>query len=74
MDVGDRLVKTAAALMDVKKDQVRSDSPLDHARYGVIDPLDQKVAGLAGRGKRVTLRDAPQGRPGRFHPRQAGGR
>lgn len=58
LDAGERLVKTAAALMDLKKDQVRSDSPLDHARYGVVDPLDQKVAGLAGRGKRVTLRDA----------------
>ena len=57
LDAGERLVKTAAALMDLKKDQVSSDSPLDHARYGVIDPLDQKVAGLQGRGKRVTLRD-----------------
>ena len=26
VDVGDRLVKTAAALMDLKKDQVQSDS------------------------------------------------
>jgi len=30
----------------------------DHAKYGVIDPLDQKVGSLQGRGKRVTLRDA----------------
>ncbi len=58
LDAGERLVKTAAALMDLKKDEVRSDSPLDHARYGVIDPLDQKVASLKGRGKRVTLRGA----------------
>jgi hypothetical protein len=58
VEVGDRLVKTAAALMDLRKDLVRSDSPMDHARYGVIDPLDQKVAELTGRGKRVTLRDA----------------
>jgi hypothetical protein len=57
IDVGDRLVKTAAALMDLKKDNVRSDSVQDHAPLGVVDPLDQKVAGLAGRGKRVTLRD-----------------
>jgi hypothetical protein len=58
LDAGERLVKTAAALMDLKKDQVSTDSPLDHARYGVVDPLDQKVAGLQGRGKRVTLRGA----------------
>jgi uncharacterized protein DUF4340 len=58
IDVGDRLVKTAAALMDLRKDQVRSDLVQDHAKYGVIDPLDQKVAGLQGRGKRVTLLDA----------------
>jgi hypothetical protein len=37
---------------------VKSDSVQDHAKYGVVDPLDQKAAGLTGRGKRVTLRDA----------------
>ncbi len=58
VDIGDRLAKTSAALMDLKKDMVRSDSPLDHAKYGVVDPLDDKAPGLTGRGKRVTLRDA----------------
>lgn len=58
IDVGDRLVKTSAALIDLHKDQVRSDQVQDHAKYGVIDPLDQKVSSLQGRGKRVTLRDA----------------
>jgi uncharacterized protein DUF4340 len=58
IDVGDRMVKTAAALIDLHKDQVRSDLAQDHARYGVIDPLDQKTGSLQGRGKRVTLRDA----------------
>jgi len=57
VEIGDRLAKTAAALMDLKKDIVRSDSPLDHARFGVVDPLDDK-AGYTGRGKRVTLRGA----------------
>src|ERR1035441_2258245 len=61
VDIGDRLAKTAAALMYLKKDMVRSDSPLDHAKYGVVDPLDEKVSGLTGRGKRVTLRDANGG-------------
>jgi hypothetical protein len=57
VEIGDRLAKTAAALIDLKKDIVRSDSVQDQAQLGVIDPLDAK-AGLAGRGKRVTLRDA----------------
>jgi hypothetical protein len=61
IDVGDRLVKTAGALIDVHKDQVRSDLVQDHAKYGVVDPLDQKVGSLQGRGKRVTLRDAQKG-------------
>ena len=58
VDIGDRLIKTAGALIDLKKDAVKSDSPLDHSKYGVVDPVDQKAAGLTGRGKRVTLRDA----------------
>lgn len=58
IDVGDRLNKTAGALIDAKKDQVKSDAPQDHSKFGVIDPLDQKVSSLQGRGKRVTLRDA----------------
>jgi len=53
----DRLAKTAAALVDLRKDIVRSDLVQDHYTYAVIDPLDQKVASLTGRGKRVTLRD-----------------
>jgi hypothetical protein len=57
IDVGDRLSKTAAALMDLKKDQVVAAGAQEHAKYGVIDPLDQKVSSLQGRGKRVTLRD-----------------
>ena len=58
IDVGDRMVKTSAALMDLHKDRVKSDRVQDEAKFGVIDPLDQKEASLQGRGKRVTLRDA----------------
>ena len=56
-EAGDRLAKTAAALLGLHKDMVVSDRIEDHATYGVIDPLDNAVASLAGRGKRVTLRD-----------------
>jgi hypothetical protein len=87
IDVGDRLVKTAGALIDLKKDQVRSDQPQDHGKYGVIDPLDQKVSSLQGRGKRVTLLDAKkavladfilgkpvEGKPGWRYVRVPGGK
>jgi len=60
-EAGDRLAKTAGALLDLKKDLVVSDRLEDHAAYGVIDPLDMTASSLAGRGKRVTLRDG-QGR------------
>jgi hypothetical protein len=57
VDASDRLVKTAGALIDLRKDSVRSDNAQDHAKYGVVDPTDQKTPGTSGRGKRVTLRD-----------------
>ncbi|MGH9674925.1 MAG: DUF4340 domain-containing protein [Bryobacteraceae bacterium] len=61
-DARDRLAKTAAELVDLKKDIVVSERVDEHAKYGVIDPLDAKNASLTGRGKRLTLRDA-QGAP-----------
>ena len=56
-DAEDRLAKTSAALMELRRDITVSDRIEDHSEYGVVDPLDQKVTRLAGRGKRVTLRD-----------------
>lgn len=58
IDVGDRLVKTAGALVDLKKENVVTEAAADHAKFGVIDPLDPKNPSLTGRGKHVTLRDA----------------
>ena len=52
----DRLAKTAAGVIDLKKDTIRSDDVADHEALGVIDPLDTKTTSLKGRGKRVTLR------------------
>lgn len=56
-DAKDRLSKTAAAVMDLTKDSIRSDRVEDQEEMGVIDPLDAKVASFKGRGKRITLRD-----------------
>ncbi len=56
-DAEERLATTAAALMELRKDRIVSDSVQDHARYAVVDPLDQGAASLAGRGKRVKILD-----------------
>lgn len=55
-DAKDRLAKTAAGVIDLRKDAIRSDRPQDHELLGVIDPLE-KEGPLKGRGKRVTLKD-----------------
>ncbi len=54
-DAKDRLAKTAAGVIDLKKDDFRSDNIADHEICGVIDPLDE-TAGLTGRGQRVTIK------------------
>ncbi len=55
-DGRERLAKTAAGVIGIKKDDFRSDNVADHEALGVVDPLDD-AAGLVGRGKRVTLKD-----------------
>jgi hypothetical protein len=56
-DGKDRLAKTAAGVINLRKDTIRSDRSDDHQAMGVIDPQDTKNASLEGRGKRVTLKD-----------------
>ena len=56
-DAAERLAQTAAALIELRKDRIVSDRVEDHAEYSVVDPLDESGTSLAGRGKRVTLRD-----------------
>ena len=55
-DAEERLARTAAALMELRKDITISERVDDHSEYGVINPLDREATTLAGRGKRVTLR------------------
>jgi hypothetical protein len=59
-DAKERLSQTAAAIMDLSKDTIRSNSTDEQEAMGVIDPLDAKVLAIKGRGKRVTLRDASE--------------
>ncbi|UCD63819.1 MAG: DUF4340 domain-containing protein [Candidatus Zixiibacteriota bacterium] len=55
-DAGQQLAKTAASIIELKKDEFRTDNVSDHEACGVIDPFDE-TAGGAGRGQRVTVRD-----------------
>ena len=56
-DAADRLSQTAAKVIDLKKDTIRSSRTEDHKVLGVIDPLDNKTGMVDGVGKRITLRD-----------------
>jgi hypothetical protein len=55
-DAKTRLAQTAAGVIDIKKDDFRSDNVSDHEQCGVVDPSDES-AELAGRGQRITLKD-----------------
>jgi hypothetical protein len=55
-DAKDRLAQTAAGVIEIKKDDFRSDNVADHEACGVIDPLDENALSLGGRGQRVTIK------------------
>ena len=57
-DARDRLAETAAAVIGIRKDDFRSDNTADHEACGVIDPLDESITGVSGRGQRVTIKGA----------------
>ncbi len=57
-DAKERLAKTAAGVMGIKKDDFRTDNVSDHEECEVIDPLDEGELSLTGRGRRVTLKGA----------------
>ena len=56
-DDKDRLARTAAGLIEVRKDDVVAEIAADHEALGVVDPLDESIASLSGRGKRVSIKD-----------------
>ena len=55
-DGEERLANTAAGVIAIIKDDFLSDNVTDHESFGVIDPLDQSVSTLRGRGRRVTFK------------------
>lgn len=55
-DGKDRLAQTAAGVIGIQKDDFRSNNVADHEACNLLDPLDQTITSLTGRGKRVTIR------------------
>ncbi len=56
-DAKDRLAQTAARVIDLRKDTIRSDRVEDQKTFGVLDPTDLKLTSPEGVGKRITLKD-----------------
>ncbi len=54
-DGTERMGKAAASFIDIRKDIVRSNDPLDHAKFGVLDP--EAAEEEEGRGQRITISD-----------------
>jgi len=59
-DGQERLANTAAGIIAITKDDFRSDNVTDHESFAVIDPLDDSVSTLRGRGRRVTFKGASE--------------
>ena len=55
-DGQDQLAQTAAGVIEINKDDYRSNNVADHEAFGVVDPLDETSTTLKGRGKRVTIK------------------
>ncbi len=55
-DGKDRLAKTAAGVIGIRKDDFRTDNVSDHEACDVVDPLDETATSPKGRGQRVTIK------------------
>ncbi len=55
-DATDRLSSIAAAVIALRKGDVASENAADQERCGVVDPLDETVPAVKGRGTRVTVK------------------
>ena len=54
-DGAERLANTAAAMIQIKKDDYRSSIITDHEQFSLIDPLSDDVS-LKGKGQRITIK------------------
>jgi len=55
-DGADRLAKTAASALHIKREELASSSKQFHEQLGVIDPTDEDKTKLKGRGQRITIK------------------
>jgi len=55
-DGKERLSQTAAAMIQAAKEDFRTSNVSEHESLGVLDPLDEKLTTLKGRGRRITIR------------------
>ena len=54
-DGEERLANTANSIIGLRREALASTSADEHKRLGVLDPLDESIAGTEGRGDRITL-------------------
>jgi len=62
VDGKDRLGKTAASVIGIKRDQLAGPRKNEHAQFGVLDPLGENVSDFKGVGNRLTLKDGKDGK------------
>ncbi len=55
-DAKDRLAKTAAGVIDILRDDYRTDNAADYESMGVVDPMEEGNGSPTGRGTHVTFR------------------
>jgi Domain of unknown function (DUF4340) len=56
VDGTERLAKTVSAIIALKKDNVATENVSEREGTGTLDPLDETLPTLHGRGKRVTIK------------------
>lgn len=57
-DGKDRLAKTAASMIGIKREAFAGRRDSEHADFGVLDPKSEVATDLQGIGNRITLKDA----------------
>lgn len=62
VDGKERLGKTAASIIGLKREQLAGPRKNQHVEFGVLDPLSENVSDFKGVGNRVTLKDGKDGK------------
>lgn len=62
VDGKDRLGKTAASVIGIKREALAGKRKTEFAEFGVLDPMAENVSDFKGVGNRLTLRDGKNGK------------